>query len=381
MDSLLLLGGTMADPRVSKLAQTLVNYSVRVKPGDLIYIRGFEFSLEAMPLFREVHREVLRAGGHPYVTLMGEESLDYIYFSEASETQLSHVDPLRDYVVRKFDGEIIILGNSNTRYLSSIDPQRQSKFRKTYSELMKVKMQRSASGDFRWVGTLFPTSGVAQDAEMSLEEFEDFVYQATYADSEDPVKEWQSVHGEQQRLVDYLQGKSKITLKGPDVDLSLSTEGRTFINCDGTLNMPDGEVFTSPVEDSLNGWVRFTYPAIEAGREVEGIELYFEGGKVVKATAEKNEEFLQTMLKTDSGASYVGEFSFGTNKNINRFIKNILFDEKIGGTIHMAIGAGLPEAGGKNISAIHWDMICDMHDGGQAFVDDELFYESGEFKV
>lgn len=371
----------MADPRVSKLAQILVNYSVKVKQGDLVYIRGFEYSLEAMPLIREVYREILRAGGHPHVTLMREESLDYIFFSEASEAQLSHVDPLRDYVIRNFDGEIIIMGNSNTRYLSGVDPQRQSKYHKTYSELMKLKMQRSASGDFRWVGTLIPTSGVAQDAEMSLEEFEEFVFRATYADSEDPIKEWRRIHSEQQSLVDYLQGKSLITVKGPDVDLSLSIGGRSFINCDGTYNMPDGEVFTSPVEDSLNGWVRFMYPAIESGREVEDIELYFEDGKVVKATAKKNEAFLQTMLKTDSGASYVGEFAFGTNKNINRFIKNILFDEKIGGTIHMALGAGFPETGGKNESAIHWDMICNMRDGGQVFVDDELFYESGEFKI
>jgi len=371
----------MTDPRVSKLAQILVNYSVKVKQGDLIFIRGYEFSLEATPLFREVYREVLRAGGHPHVTLMWEESLEYIFFSEASEAQLSHVDPLRDYAVRNFDGEIIILGNSNTRYLSMINPERKSKFAKTYSELMKVKMQRSASGDFRWVGTLFPTSGVAQDAEMSIEEFEEFVFSATCTDSDNPVGEWKKVHNEQQRLVDYLQGKSHITVKGPDVDLSLLIEGRSFINCDGTLNMPDGEIFTSPVEDSVNGWIRFTYPAIEMGREVQGVELHFEEGKVVKATAEKNEEFLQTMLKTDDGASYVGEFAFGTNKNINRFIKNILFDEKIGGTIHMALGAGFPETGGKNESAIHWDMICDMRDGGQVFVDDELFYESGEFKV
>lgn len=371
----------MTDPRISKLAQILVNYSVKVKPGDLVYIRGFEYSLEAMPLFREVYREVLRAGGHPHVTLMWEESLEYIFFSEASEAQLSHVDPLRDYAVRNFDCEITILGNSNTRHLAGIDPELQSKLYKTYSELMKVKLQRSASGDLRWTGSLFPTSGVAQDAEMSLEELEDFVFCATYADSEDPVKEWQRIHDEQQRLVDYLKGKSHITVKGPNVNLSLSIEGRSFINCDGRLNMPDGEVFTSPIEDSVNGWVRFTYPAIESGREVEGIELLFEEGKVVRATAEKNEEFLQTMLKTDDGALYVGEFAFGTNKNINRFIKNILFDEKIGGTIHMALGAGFPEAGGKNDSGIHWDMICDMRDGGQAFVDDELFYDSGEFKI
>ena len=371
----------MTDPRISKLAQTLVNYSVKVKEGDLVYIRGYDFSLEAMPLLREVYREVLHAGGHPHITLMGEENLKYIFFSEASEAQLSHVDPVHDYAIRNFDCEIVILGGSNTRFLSGIDPERQSKFANAYSELNKFSLQRSASGNYPWVVTLFPTSGVAQDAEMSLEEFEDFVYNATHANSENPVEAWQRVHDEQQRLVDYLKGKLNVTVKGPNVDLLLSIEGRAFINCDGSLNMPDGEIFTGPVEDSVNGWIRFTFPAIYRGNEVEGVELHFEGGKVVKARAEKNDDFLQGMLKTDRGASYVGEFAFGTNRNIQRFVKNILFDEKIGGTIHMALGYGLPETGSKNESAIHWDMIRDMRDGGQVFVDDELFYESGEFKV
>ena len=371
----------MSDPRISKLAQTLVNYSVKVKPGNLVYICGIRFTLTGMPLFREVYREALKAGGHPHVTLMGEESLSYIFFSEASEAQLNHVDPIVDYETRNFDCEIAICGGSNTRYLSRIDPERQSRYAKTYTELTKVWLQRSASKELRWVYALFPTSGVAQDAEMSLEEFEDFVFRATYADSEDSVVAWQKVHDDQQHLVDYLKGKSNLTVKGPDVDLSLSIEGRTFLNADGTVNMPDGEIYTGPVEDSVNGWIRFSYPAIRQGREVEGVELHFENGKVVKAKAEKNEEFLQTMLKTDEGASYVGEFAFGTNKNIDRFIKNILFDEKIGGTIHLALGAGYPETGSKNDSAIHWDMICDMRDGGQVFVDDELFYESGEFKI
>jgi aminopeptidase len=371
----------MKDIRISKLAQILVNYSVNVREGDLVYIRGFDFSLETMPLFQEVFREVMRAGGHPHVTLMHEEILEYIFYSEASDAQLSHVDPLRDYTVRNFDCEIVLLGNSNSRYLSGIDPERFSRHQKAYSELMKLKNQRTERGEFRWTGTLFPTTGAAQDAEMNLEEFEDFVFRATCAYSEDPVGEWQRVHQEQQRLVDYLKGKSYMVVKGPNVDLTLSIEGRSFVNCDGKLNMPDGEVFTGPVEDSVNGWIRFTYPAIERGYEVQGVELFFEGGKVIKATAEKNEEFLQTMLRTDAGASYVGEFAFGTNKNIDRFIKNILFDEKIGGTIHMALGAGFPQTGSKNDSAIHWDMICDMRAGGQVFVDDELFYDSGNFRV
>jgi aminopeptidase len=216
---------------------------------------------------------------------------------------------------------------------------------------------------------------------MSLEEFADYVYGTTYADTEDPIAAWQSVHDEQQRLVDWLQGRKQVQVKGPNVDLELSIQGRDFINSDGRANMPSGEIFTSPVEESVSGWVRFSYPAIRESRQVEGIELHFVDGRVEKATAEKNEAFLHSMLDTDRGARYVGEFAIGTNKRINRFIKNMLFDEKIGGTIHMALGYGFSEVGGKNESAIHWDMLCDMREGGQIFVDGELFYESGEFKV
>jgi aminopeptidase len=216
---------------------------------------------------------------------------------------------------------------------------------------------------------------------MSLSEFEEYVYSTTFADTDDPVAKWQKIHDSQQTIVDWFVGKKHVEVKGPDVDLNLSIEGRTFENCDGESNMPDGEIFTGPVEESANGWVRFNYPAVLSGREVEGIELHFEEGKVVKASAKKNEEFLLKMLDTDPGARYLGEFAIGTNERINRFIKNILFDEKIGGTIHMALGAGYPETGSKNESAIHWDMICDMRDGAQITVDGELIYESGEFKI
>jgi aminopeptidase len=181
--------------------------------------------------------------------------------------------------------------------------------------------------------------------------------------------------------VDHLKGKKDVVVKGPNVDLKLSIDGRSFVNSDGKRNMPSGEVFTSPVEDSAEGWIRFTYPAVTRGREVDGIELRFEKGKVVHATAEKNEAFMLSMLDIDDGARYLGEFAIGTNKMINRFIKNILFDEKIGGTIHLAVGSGFREVGGENNSAIHWDMICDMRDGGTIHIDDELIYESGEFKI
>jgi aminopeptidase len=367
----------MTDPRVINLARILVQYSSNIQPNDFVAIYGQPV---AAPLIREIYREVLRAGAKPYsfVTL---EGLDYIFFNEASDDQLQHVSRVYKMVIDDFDVLIDILGSSNTRSLSNIDPTRQSLRAKAYSDVMKTFMERSAAKELRWSSTMFPTQAYAQDAEMSLAEFEDYVYSTTYADVEDPVSEWKKIHIDQQRLVDWLVGKKQIEVKGSDVDLTLAIEGRTFVNADGTHNMPSGEIFTGPVEDSANGWVRFSYPAVLGGREVEGIELHFEEGKVVKATAEKNEDFLVTMLDTDPGSRYLGEFAIGTNERINRFIKNILFDEKIGGTIHLAVGAGYPETGSKNDSAIHWDMICDMRNGGQIMVDGELFYKSGEFKI
>jgi aminopeptidase len=216
---------------------------------------------------------------------------------------------------------------------------------------------------------------------MSLAAYEDFVYAATFADQPDPVACWQEVHDTQQRLVEWLRGKDKVVVRGPNVALTLSIAGRTFINSDGKRNMPSGEIFTGPVEESVNGWIRFTYPAIRGGREVEGVEFTFQEGKVVQARAAKNEEFLLSQLATDEGASYLGEFAIGTNYRIQRFTKSILYDEKIGGTIHVAVGAGYPETGSRNQSAVHWDFICDMRQESEIWVDGELFYRNGQFVI
>jgi aminopeptidase len=185
----------------------------------------------------------------------------------------------------------------------------------------------------------------------------------------------------QQQKVDWLRGKNEVVLKGPHVDLQLSIAGRTFINSDGHKNMPSGEIFTGPVEDSVNGWIRFDYPSIVSGRAVRGIALRFENGQVIEASAEENDELLQAQLDTDAGARYLGEFAIGTNFGINRFTGSILYDEKIGGTVHCAIGKGYPETGSKNDSAVHWDMICDMRTDSTIHVDGELFYENGKFVI
>jgi aminopeptidase len=219
------------------------------------------------------------------------------------------------------------------------------------------------------------------EAEMGFEEYQDFVFRAMHADVDtpDPVAYWQGIEKEQQGIIDRLQGHDLVELRGPNVELSLSIKGRKFDNASGKYNLPDGEVYTGPVEDSANGWVCYTYPAVYQGRVVEGVELRFESGKVVKATAKKNEDFLLQMLDTDPGARYLGEFAIGTNYQIDRFTRNILFDEKIGGSFHMAVGAGYPETGSQNKSIIHWDMICDMRQDSEIRVDGEVVYRNGKF--
>ncbi len=367
----------MTDPRVVRLAKLLTNYCVQVKPNDKVILSG---SFAALSLVQETYREIIRAGGHP-LTLWQHDSLTEIRFKEASDEQLAYIHEPQKMIVENYDCTINIRATENTRTLSGVDLEKQTIERNASKDMMATFMRRSASGEFRWVGTLFPTQAYAQEADMSLSDYEDFVYGACFVDKEDPVAEWKKFSVMQQKLVDWLVGKKEVKVQGPNVDLTLSIEDRTFVNSDGRHNMPSGEIFTGPVEDSVNGWVRFSYPAIQSGREVSGIELYFEDGKVVKATAKKNEAFLHSMLDSDAGSRFLGEFAIGTNNGIDRFTKSILFDEKIGGTIHMAIGAGYPETGSKNKSSVHWDMICDMRDGGKIWVDGTEFYDSGKFLV
>ena len=367
----------MADYRVENLAKVIVDYCLSVKPKDRVAVIGSTLS---ETLMLAIQRAVLRAGGYPHLFPFFPGS-EYIRFSESNDDQLDFVSPIMKMAFEEFECLASLYSMANTRALTNIDPAKQGRVAKAQAEIMKRYMERGATGELKWAVTMFPTNAHAQDAEMSLAEFEDYVYSTMYVDTDDPVKEWRKIHDEQQRYVDWLSGKEELVVKGPNVDLTLSIKDRVFMNSDGVNNMPDGEIDTSPVEDSVEGWIRFTYPAIRQGKEVEGVELKFEKGKVVEASAEKNQDFLISILDTDGGARYLGEFAIGTNKRINRFIKNILFDEKIGGTIHMALGFGYPETGSVNKSAIHWDMICDMRDGGQIFADGELFYESGEFKV
>jgi aminopeptidase len=247
--------------------------------------------------------------------------------------------------------------------------------------LLDAQMRRGADKSLRWMSTLYPTSAYAIEAEMGTEDYQSFFYRACHVDetTADPVAYWRSVQAEQQQVIDRIKGHDRVDVRGPNAELSLSIKGRSMANACGEQNMPDGEIYTGPVEDSAHGWVRYTYPAMYQGRIVEGIELTFEKGKVVKASAQKNEELLFKMLETDPGARYLGEFAIGTNFEIDRFSRSILLDEKIGGSFHMALGAGYPETGSVNKSAIHWDMICDIRQDSEIRMDGDLLYRNGRF--
>ncbi|MDP6632140.1 MAG: aminopeptidase [Dehalococcoidales bacterium] len=368
---------TTADLRIEKLAETLVDYSVAVREGDRVLING---SSLAEPLLKEIYARVLQAGGHPMM-MLSLPGAEEIFFRHASDEQLKHVPKPLELVIETYDVRISVLADSNTKALSNVDADKLVMQQRARTDLMSTFMRRSASGELRWTVAPFPTNAFAQDAEMSLSEYDDFVYGACLPDLDDPVGYWQRFSARQAKIITRLEGKTKVHVTGPGTDLHLSIAGREFMNCDGHFNMPDGEIFTGPVEDSIEGFVSFSYPAIYGGREVTGVRLWFEQGKVVKASADKNEDFLLKTLDTDDGARYVGEFAIGTNEGITRFTREILFDEKISGSFHMALGAGYPETGSKNESAIHWDMICDLRDGGEIRLDDECIYRNGEFMI
>jgi aminopeptidase len=298
-----------------------------------------------------------------------------------NDQQLQFVPEPFKVVMSTYDARIYVFSDSNTKALSNVDPAKSVLRSQSRSELMKIMMKRSASGELRWVLGPYPTNALAQDAEMSLTDYEEFVYGSCLPDLNDPIGYWKNFSAKQENIINWLKGKKTVRVIGKETDLKMSIAGRKFENCDGKMNMPDGEVFTGPVEDSMEGHVCFSYPAIYGGREVTGVRLTFAKGEVVKATAEKNQEFLLQTIATDAGAKRVGEFAIGTNEGIKKFTREILFDEKIGGSFHMALGSGYPETGSTNESAIHWDMVCDLRDGGEIWVDETLFYKNGKFLI
>jgi len=363
------------DSRVERLAGVLVEYSTAVRPGDLVVISA---GLPAAPLVRSLYRRVVQAGGQPHVRTDVPGALELL-LAEASDDQLEWVNPARADDLERADVRIAVEAEWNTRAQTGVDPERQARRSRAHKHLLNRFMERAAAGELRSVVTAFPTDASAQDADMSLEDYENFVYRAGLLDRDDPVAEWQALGGRLSGLAGWLGGKREIRVVAGGTDLTLGVEGRTWVSSEGRENFPDGEVFTGPVEASVAGTVRFTYPAGYGGRRISGIELEFERGEVVRSRAERGEEFLSEMLAVDPGARRVGEFSFGLNEAVEEFTGNTLFDEKMGGTVHLALGASYPETGGKNDSALHWDIVCDLRHGGEVYADGELVYRDGHF--
>jgi aminopeptidase len=368
----------LRDPRAENLAKILVGYSTKVKEGDVVAIDG---DGAAQPLLLAVYEEVLKAGGHP-IANVGLEGAAVAYYKHAGDAQLDWVSPLSEWLIDNADVRISVGASNNPRELSAVPPERQTRRQAAMGELMARGMKRSAEGAYRWVYTIFPTNAFAAEAEMSLEDYADFYFGACLAgDGEDPLTAWQQASAETRRLSEWIQGHEEVHVVGPGTDITLGVAGRTFIPCDGEHNMPDGEFFTGPIEDSVEGEVTFQLPAVIGGREVAGVRLRFESGRVVDAGAERGEEYLIELLDTDKGARTLGELGIGTNYAIDRGTREVLLDEKIGGTVHMAVGASYPESGGKNESAVHTDLVCDLRLGGRIEVDGELMQEDGKFVV
>ena len=367
----------MTDPRVAKLAEVLVHYSTEVREGDRVAIRGGAL---AAPLLGAIYGEVVKAGGHP-LPLVSVDGAKRHLFEHGSEAQLSYFhEPMRQ-IFETYDVFITVDASSNTQAGSGFSPEKVAISQRPSMELFQTVMGRYERGELRWVETLFPTNAYAQEAGMGLWDYEDFVYHACLQDLDDPVGAWKRMSDSQQRLVDWLKGRDEIRVEGPGVDLRMQITGRPFVNCDGRGNLPDGEVYTCPIEDSMEGTVQFSYPSVYAGRKVEGIDLEIRQGRVVRAKADRGEAFLQTTLACDEGASLVGEFALGMNQGITGPTGNTLYDEKIGGSFHLALGASAPDAGGTIESSIHWDLVSDLRKGGRIYADGELFYENGKLLI
>jgi aminopeptidase len=275
---------------------------------------------------------------------------------------------------------ISIFCEPSPKALSTVDPAKIRTRIASGKELNEIFFRRVAEHKLRWTGLPYPINAQAQEGNMALREYEDFVYSSCLVDREDPIAEWKKVYEQQQKICEFLDQTSEIRVVGEDTDLTFNAEGRKWINCGGKENMPDGEVFTGPIENSVNGTIRFTFPGIFSGREIEDIKLTFKDGRAVKASAAKGDDFLQQALKIE-GADRLGEIAIGTNYGITRFTKNMLFDEKMGGTVHMALGNSYPESRGKNRSAIHWDILKDMKKDGVIYGDDKPFYKNGKFII
>ena len=359
-----------------KYAKLLVDYSLDLKAGEHLHIKSTTL---AEDLIREIYREAANKGCHVSVD-MSFRGQSKIFLDKANDDQLSYISPIQKKAMETCDAYLYIRAPYNLKADKNIDKKKMQKRQAASKVLNEIYFSRLADGSLKRSLCQLPTQANAQEAGMSFEEYEHFVFNACKLYEDDPIAAWLEVRKQQQVIVDFLNQKKHLRYQNRHTDISFSVKGRTWINSDGMNNMPSGEVFSAPVENSVNGEVFFDYPSIYMGQEVQGIKLKVEDGKVVKWSANQGGDFLDQIFEIP-GANYFGEVAIGTNYHIQKTTKNILFDEKIGGSIHMAVGQSYKQCGGTNESAIHWDMIADMKDGGKIYADEELIYENGHFII
>lgn len=361
--------------KAAKLANLVCGYSIKTKPGDIVYIKG---EIEAIPLISACYKEVLQKGGKPYVNITFPDQ-NYIFYTNAKKSQIERLTKIDYAIAENANSLISVLCKNNTKELTNVDHGKIALAAKSGLPLRKIMDRREKKKEFNWVVVPFPSVALAQDAGTSLSDYSDFVFKACFLDKQDPISEWKNVSKELNKYYKLLKNSKRMRIVGHETDLTLSVAGREWIKCDGLYNLPDGELFTSPVENSAEGNIYFDYPTTYNGVEAEGIYLEFSKGKITKVKAKKGEDFVKKMVAMDKGSSFLGEIAFGLNKGIQKATKNILFDEKIGGSIHLAIGKSYPEAGGKNESGLHWDMVKNMKKGSKIFIEDRLVYQNGKF--
>jgi aminopeptidase len=357
------------NPDPDAFAALICEWCLQVEQGQQVLV---ESTTLAEPAVRALHRELLHRGAWPLLRIEPPwQAADF--YQHARERHLDEFAPAALAEAQSFDARVRIDAPANTRALASVEPALIARAARARGALQEARLAMS------WCGTLWPTAALAQQAGMGEEEYGAFVARALFLDRDDPVVGWRELSKRQARLVDRLGLAHEIRVEADGTDLRLRVDGRTWINSDGRRNMPSGEVFTGPLERSAQGTIRFTIPSSPRGVLVEDVELCFEGGEVVEASAERGDEYLQAALLTDTGARFLGELGIGTNPGIDRATGSILLDEKIAGTVHLALGRSYPDSGGSNASALHWDLICDLREGGRLSADGEVVVEDGKF--
>ncbi len=354
-----------------RFADLLAGYCLDVQPGDEVVVRSTTL---ASPLLLECQRAILRRDAWPLLRV-DVPGATASFYRHARDRHLDQISNVAFAEARKCDAQLAIQAPENTRSLVGIDPERLARAAFARKPLREQTLRK------RWCATLWPTQAGAQQAGLSLTDFEAFVERALFLDQPDPVRSWGELRAFQDGLIGRLKGARELRIEAPGTDVTLSVKGRTWVNSDGRRNMPSGEVFTGPHEASANGHIRFGVPSSPAGVDVAEVELEFRDGLVVAAAAQRGDDYLQRALATDDGARRLGEVGIGTNFGIDRAIGATLFDEKIGGTVHLALGRSYPETGGKNESALHWDLICDLRAGGRLTADGETVMRDGRFAL